>query len=140
MPKYLDILRLDLGNTLSSPVYKKQDERVHDIGKPSDDQTTNCCVFRLFRLFLEKEMATRSSVLAWRIPGTVEPGGLLSMGSHRVKHDWSDLAAAVAAADCFYFFTLINNTAMNICVQVFIWTYMSILFSTYLGSGFILKR
>ena len=40
MPKYLDILRLDLGNTLSSPVYKKQDERVHDIGKPSDDQTT----------------------------------------------------------------------------------------------------
>ena len=33
---------------------------------------------------LEKEMATRSSILAWRIPGTVEPGGLLSMGSHRV--------------------------------------------------------
>ena len=36
---------------------------------------------------LEKEMATRSSVLAWRIPGTVEPGGLPSMGSHRVGHD-----------------------------------------------------
>ena len=43
---------------------------------------------------LEKEMATHSSVLAWRIPGTGEPGGLPSMGSHRVKHDWSDLAAA----------------------------------------------
>ena len=43
---------------------------------------------------LEKEMATHSSVLAWRIPGTVEPGGLPSMGSHRVGHDWSDLAAA----------------------------------------------
>ena len=36
---------------------------------------------------LEKEMATNSSVLAWRIPGTGEPGGLLSMGSHRVGHD-----------------------------------------------------
>ena len=47
---------------------------------------------------LEKEMATHSSVLAWRIPGTGEPGGLLSMGSHRVGHDWRDLAAAAAAA------------------------------------------
>ena len=42
---------------------------------------------------LEKEMATHSSVVAWRIPGTGEPGGLLSMGSHRVGHDCSDLAA-----------------------------------------------
>ena len=41
-------------------------------------------------------MATHSSVLAWRIPGTGEPGGLPSMGSHRVRHDWSDLAAAAA--------------------------------------------
>ena len=45
---------------------------------------------------IEKEMATHSSILAWRIPGTGEPGGLLSMGSHRVGHDWSDLAAAAA--------------------------------------------
>jgi len=44
---------------------------------------------------LEKEMETHSSVLAWRIPGTGEPGGLPSMGSHRVGHDWSDLAVAV---------------------------------------------
>ena len=43
---------------------------------------------------LEKEVATHSSVLAWRIPGTGEPGGLLSMGSHRVGHDWSDLAVS----------------------------------------------
>ena len=42
-------------------------------------------------------MATHSSVLAWRIPGTGEPGGVPSMGSHRVGHDWSDLAAAAAA-------------------------------------------
>ena len=46
---------------------------------------------------LEKEMATHSSVLAWRISGTGEPGGLLSMGSHRVGHDISDLAVAAAA-------------------------------------------
>ena len=39
-------------------------------------------------------MATHSSVLAWRIPGTGEPGGLPSVGSHRVGHDWSHLAAA----------------------------------------------
>ena len=39
-------------------------------------------------------MATHSGVLAWRIPGTGEPGGQLSMGSHRVGHNWSDLAAA----------------------------------------------
>ena len=45
---------------------------------------------------LEKEMAIHSSILAWRIPGTVEPGGLPSMGSHRVGHDSSDLAAAAA--------------------------------------------
>ena len=43
---------------------------------------------------LEKEMATQSSVLAWRIPGMAEPGGLPSVGSHR---DWSDLAAVAAA-------------------------------------------
>ena len=46
---------------------------------------------------LEKEMETHSSVLAWRIPGMVEPGGLPSMGSQRVGHDCSNLAAAAAA-------------------------------------------
>ena len=56
---------------------------------------------------LEKEMATHSSVLAWRIPGTGEPGGLPSMGSHRVRHDWSDLAAA-AAAD-YILYDILNN-------------------------------
>ena len=47
---------------------------------------------------LEKEMATHSSVLAWRIPGMGEPGGLPSMGLHRVGHDWSDLAIKVKRA------------------------------------------
>ena len=51
---------------------------------------------------LEREMATHSSVLAWRIPGTEKPSGLPSMGSHRVGHDWSDLAAA-----CFFILLLI---------------------------------
>ena len=48
---------------------------------------------------LEKEMATHSSVLAWRIPGMGEPCGLPSMGLHRVRYDWSDLAAAVLSLD-----------------------------------------
>ena len=43
-------------------------------------------------------MATHSSTLAWKLPWTEEPGGLPCMGSHRVGHDWSDLAAAAAAA------------------------------------------
>ena len=50
---------------------------------------------------LEKEMATHSSVLDWRIPGTGEPGGLPSMGSHRVGHDWSDLAVAATDSNEF---------------------------------------
>ena len=53
---------------------------------------------------LEKEMATHSSVLAWRIPGTGEPGGLPSMGSHRVGHDCSDLAAVAVKIQDLEFF------------------------------------
>ena len=49
----------------------------------------------------EKEMATHSSVLAWRIPEMGEPGGLPSMGSHRVGHDWINLAAAAAVAAAY---------------------------------------
>ena len=43
-------------------------------------------------MWLEQETATHSSIPAWRISGTEEPGGLLSLGLHRVGHDWSDLA------------------------------------------------
>ena len=50
-------------------------------------------------------MANHSSVLAWRIPGTGEPGGLPSLGLHRVGHDWSDLAAAAGT------FILLGNTS-----------------------------
>ena len=60
---------------------------------------------------LEKEMATHTSVLAWRIPGTGEPGGLPSMGSHRVGHDWSDLATAAAAS--LWTSSLIHSTQVR---------------------------
>ena len=50
---------------------------------------------------LEKEIATHSSVLAWRIPGMREPGGLLSMCLHRVGNNLSDLAAAEAASGLY---------------------------------------
>ena len=56
---------------------------------------------------LEKEMVTHSSVLAWRIPGTGEPGGLPSMRSHRVGHDWSDLAVAAGR----------GRNARSVCAQ-----------------------
>ena len=48
----------------------------------------------------EKAMAPHSSTLAWKTPWAEEPGGLQSMGPHRVRHDWSDLAAAAAATKC----------------------------------------
>ena len=73
---------------------------------------------------LEKEMATHSGVLAWRIPGTGEPGGLPSLGSHRVRHNWSDLAAAkTLQGDIFSFIKgtslksplHINTFITNIC-------------------------
>ena len=58
---------------------------------------------------LVKAMATHSSVLAWRISGTGEPRGLPSMGSHRVGHDWSDLAAAAATTRVFPGGSVVKN-------------------------------
>ena len=60
---------------------------VHGVSKSDFPFTFHCHA-------LEKEMATHSSVLAWRIPGTGEPGGLPSIGSHGVRHNRSELAAA----------------------------------------------
>ena len=69
---------------------------------------------------LEKEMATHSSVLAWRIPGTGEPGGLPSVGSHRVGHDWCDLAAAAVFIGIYinWYFQVFtsHSTAQISCV------------------------
>ena len=74
---------------------------------------------------LEKEMATHSSVLVWRIPGTAEPGGLLSKGSHRVRHDSSDLAAAACHIYKTYLFPkLLNNlTLLKISNSSFCWLF-----------------
>ena len=58
---------------------------VHEVAKSQTRLSNFTLTFHFHAL--EKEMATHSSTLAWRIPGTGEPGGLLSMGSHRVGHD-----------------------------------------------------
>ena len=68
---------------------------------------------------LEKEMATHSSVLAWRIPESGEPGGLPSVGSHRVWHDWRDLAAAAAVILLAVLsFSLLNSLSLYRCSTV----------------------
>ena len=66
---------------------------------------------------LKKEMATRSTGLAWRIPGTGEPGRLPSMGSHRVRHNWSDLAAAASAlvSAVYQSLNLLQNSLFHCC-------------------------
>ena len=77
----------------TSPTYVSSLFYISEMGKRN-------CGFLLnlaFASALEEEVASHSSVLAWRIPGTGEPAGLPSTGSHRVGHDRSDLAAAAAA-------------------------------------------
>ena len=67
----------------------------------------------------EKAMAPHSSVLAWRIPGMGEPGGLLSMGSHRVGHNWSDLAAAAGVNYSFCFASFLFLIVKDFSKSVF---------------------
>ena len=68
---------------------------------------------------LEEGMATHTSVLAWRIPGMGEPGGLLSMGSHRVGHDGSDLAAAAAyICVCMHLCMLSCSSLVQLCAPL----------------------
>ena len=75
--------------------------------------------------YLEKEMATHSSILTWRNPWTEEPGGLLSRGSHRVGHDWSDSSSS----SCIHpmHFTTVVHMGVQFCV---IWSYVWICMST----------
>ena len=89
---------------------------VHGVAK-SQTRLSNFTLTFYFHA-LEKEMATHSSVLAWRIPGTAEPGRLPSVGSHRVGHNWSDLAAvAAAAAACSWVLSGRQNLLENLLVQ-----------------------
>ena len=93
-------------------------------------------------------MATHSSVLAWRIPGTGEPGGLPLMGSHRVRHDWSDLAAAAAAVNNKPLWTLrpmekeeravirVLKKDMFACFPMY-FIYLSIDLTNFMAHGFI---
>ena len=89
---------------------------VHGVAK-SQTQLSNF-PFTFHFPALEKEMATYSSVLAWRIPGTGEPGGLLSMGSHRVGHDRNDLAAAAAAAAAVICFSQAQRNSLIVSMLV----------------------
>ena len=82
---------------------------VHGVAKSQTGLSDFTFTFHLHAL--EKEMATHSRVLAWRIPETGEPGGLPSMGSHRVGHDWSNLAAAAASS--------LDDKESSLCVVVF---------------------
>ena len=80
----------------------------------AEDQTRlSAFTFTFHFHALEKEMATHSSILVWRIPGTEEPGGLPSMGSHRVGHDWSYLAAAAGPS-------VLESVAVSKCVELVI--------------------
>ena len=83
---------------------------------------------------LEKKMATHSSVLAWRIPGTGEPGGLLSVGSHRVRHDWIDLAAAAATCKLYPM-----EVKSNFSPSRYVWCSNMIHFFTSLNNHHFIK-
>ena len=99
---FMDLTRESNGNTLQYSFLENPLDRgawkaaVHGVAR-SWTQLSNF-TFTFHFHALEEEMGTHSSVLAWRIPGTGEPGGLPSMGSHRVRHDWSNLAAVAVAA------------------------------------------
>ena len=70
-------------------------------------------------------MATHSSVLAWRIPGIKEPGGLPSMGSHRVGRDWRDLAAAAVSSMCAWALSLFSSVQSLSRVRLFVTTWIA---------------
>ena len=102
---------------------------VHRVAK-SRTQLSDFTFIFLFHA-LEKEMATHSSILAWRIPGTVEPGGLPSMASHRVGHNWSDLAAAAACVSVWIsldsFCLILSGLQGSGCLFLQIWRFSAII-------------
>ena len=71
----------------TSKVKRQPSEWEKIIENKATDKELISKIYKQLVQLMEQEMATHSSVLAWRIPGTEEPGGLPSMGSHRVRHD-----------------------------------------------------
>ena len=78
-------------------------------------------------------MATHSSVLAWRIPGMAEPGGLLSVGSHRVGHDWSNLAAAAFLMAQLSHLHMTTEKTIALTRRTFVGKVISLLFNKLSG-------
>ena len=85
---------------------------------------------------LEKEMATHSSVLAWRIPGTGEPGGLPSMGLPRVGHDWSEVQTFLVTKVQTFLVTTESFTFVNIPIPVMVINSNVVVCVCSLSSGF----
>ena len=97
-------------------LFRKKAKIVFSSLLPVISKIDNC------QILISFSVATHSSVLAWRVPGTGEPGGLPSVGSHGVGHDWSDLAA-VAAAMSFshgYIFPFLLCFSLPFFSQLFI--------------------
>ena len=91
---------------------------VHGVAKSQTQRSNFTFAFHFHAL--EKEMATHFSVLAWRIPGTGEPGGLLSLGSHRDGHDWSDLAEAAGIPTVLFLLPLVAEFFKLLCLLWFL--------------------
>ena len=85
-----------------------------------ESDTTDRLYFHFSLSCIAEGMAIHSSVLAWRIPGTAEPAGLPSMGSHRVGHDLSDLAAAAAYLEQIYDNNIAKDRRWNYIVKNFL--------------------
>ena len=103
-----------LGNPMVSgawytTIYRVKSSRTHDLAWKHSKTYQLCNI-------LEKATAPHSSTLAWRIPWMEEPGGLPSMGSHRVRHNWSDLAAAAAAAVQYMHIYISNEYYICLCI------------------------
>ena len=89
--------------------WTEQPDGLQSLGLLRVTDTTERLHFHFSPSCVGKGNATHSSVLAWRIPAMAEPGGLPSMGSHRVGHDWSDLAAAAAVPEHLVYCAILLN-------------------------------
>ena len=108
---------------------------VHEVAKSQTPLSNFTFTFHFNAL--EKEMATHSSVLAWRIPGTGEPGGLPSMGLHRVRHDWSDLAVAIGNYQTGQIWTIENEVLKEFSSISSLNAVVLLLFTVISGGGFV---